>query len=177
MLRRPRIAQLTRTLTHTHTNKPKQTKCTGTSFYKAPVGSSVRIACNASHWSDDSISLVLWFKGNSQQAGSPASSAQPIYTVDARQRPLSSGQERHLVADAFKGRARFVFPHWQQRQLVAGGSATAPGNGSSSQFVPYLDISPLEADDQGEYRCRVDYRSRPRENFLIILFVLGEYFC
>lgn len=125
------------------------------------MGSRVRIACNASHWWDDSISLVLWFKGP------PGPNAQPIYTIDARQRPLSSGQARHLLADAYKGRAKFVLP-----------PRPAPGSGAlggANQTAPYLDLSPLNAADQGEYRCRVDYRQRPRENFLIILFVLGEY--
>lgn len=80
----------------------------------------------------------------------------PIYTLDARQKPLAAGA-RHLVADGLRGRARFV---------------VGARNGSQP---PYLELSPLEPDDQAEYRCRVDYRSRPRENFLIILFVLGEF--
>lgn len=119
---------------------------TGATFYKAPVGSRVRIACNGSHWNDDSVSLVLWFKGTIERH------SVPIYTVDARQKPLNSGA-RHFIADAYKGRARFV----------------------TKATPPYLDLSPLEADDQSEYRCRVDYRARQRENFLIILFVLGEF--
>lgn len=105
----------------------------------------MRIACNGSHWSDESVSLVLWFKGTVERH------SVPIYTVDARQHSLSQGA-RHFVADAYKGRARFV----------------------SKASPPYLDLAPLEAEDQSEYRCRVDYRSKPRENFLIILFVLGK---
>lgn len=72
--------------------------------------------------------------------------------MDARQRPLNGGA-RHFVADAYKGRAKFVTKSWP----------------------PYLDLAPLEPEDQAEYRCRIDYRSKPRENFLIILFVLGEF--
>lgn len=106
----------------------------------------MRIACNGSHWNEDSVSLVLWFKGSGSERHSV-----PIYTVDARQKPLNSGA-RHFVADQYKGRARFV----------------------SNASPPYLDLAPLEASDQSEYRCRIDYRSKPRENFLIILFVLGE---
>lgn len=117
----------------------------GATFYKAPLGSRVRIACNGSHWSDDSVSLVLWFKGTIERH------SVPIYTVDARQRPLNNGA-RHFVSDAYKHRAKFV-------------TKTTP---------PYLDLALIEADDQSEYRCRIDYRSKPRENFLIILFVLGE---
>lgn len=109
------------------------------------MGSRVRIACNGSHWNDESVSLVLWFKGTSERHSAP------IYTIDARQKPLSNGA-RHFVADNYKGRARFV----------------------AKASPPYLDLAPLEADDQAEYRCRIDYRSRPRENFLIILFVLGK---
>lgn len=91
------------------------------------------------------MSLVLWFKGTVERHSAP------IYTIDARQRPLSNGA-RHFVADNYKGRAKFV----------------------AKASPPYLDLAPLEADDQAEYRCRIDYRSRPRENFLIILFVLGK---
>ena len=155
------------------------------------MGSRIRIACNASHWNDDSISLVLWFKGNPAAGGA---NLQPIYTIDARQRPLSSGQARHLVADSFKGRAKFVIPTARvpsqsmnhttstatAKSTSAPPSSSSPTIGSSGQpqsspQVPYLDLAPIEASDQAEYRCRVDYRSRPRENFLIILFVLGKY--
>lgn len=102
------------------------------------------------------MSLVLWFKSSRSAGSQPTNNAAPFYTVDARQRPLSAGA-RHLVADPFKGRARFVLDR------------TAPPN-----TPPYLDLSPLDENDQGEYRCRVDYRSKPRENFLAVLFVLGE---
>lgn len=91
------------------------------------------------------MSLVLWFKGTIERH------SVPIYTVDVRQKPLNSGA-RHLIADAYKNRAKFV----------------------SKASPPYLDLAPLEEDDQSEYRCRIDYRSKPRENFLIILFVLGK---
>lgn len=93
------------------------------------------------------MSLVLWFKGNSVERHSV-----PIYTVDARLKPLNNGA-RHFIADAYKGRAKFITKSWP----------------------PYLDLWPLEEEDQSEYRCRIDYRSKPRENFLIILFVLGEF--
>lgn len=56
------------------------------------------------------------------------------------------------MSEAYRGRAKFITKSWP----------------------PYLDLDPIEADDQSEYRCRIDYRSKPRENFLIILFVLGE---
>lgn len=91
------------------------------------------------------MSLVLWFKGTVDRH------SVPIYTVDARQRPLNGGA-RHFVSEAYRGRAKFITKSWP----------------------PYLDLDPIEADDQSEYRCRIDYRSKPRENFLIILFVLGE---
>lgn len=106
----------------------------------------MRLACNGSHWTNDSVSLVLWFKGPIEHH------SVPIYTVDARQRSLHSGHARHLIADAYKSRARF----------------------NARAQPPYLELAPLEAEDQSEYRCRVDYRARPRENFLVILFVLGE---
>ena len=89
---------------------------------------------------------MLWFKGTIERH------SVPIYTVDARQKPLNSGA-RHFISDAYKGRAKFV----------------------TKATPPYLDLAPLEEDDQSEYRCRIDYRSKPRENFLIILFVLGKF--
>jgi len=108
--------------------------------------------------------------------GASQQQQQPIYTLDARQRPISSGAARHLIADSFRGRAKFVIPQQQQQGQSANSTAShrlAPSNDSAAQ-VPYLDLSSLEPEDQGEYRCRVDYRSRPRENFLIVLFVLGK---
>lgn len=111
------------------------------------------------------MSLVLWFKGKPTAS---AAQSQPIYTIDARQKPLSSGQARHLVADAYKGRAKFVIPSRNQ-------SGAAPAVAAAAPVVAYLDLAPIEDNDQGEYRCRVDYRTRPRENFLMILFVLGKF--
>lgn len=118
------------------------------------------------------MSLVLWFKGSPSSSASAITGQQPIYTLDARQRPLSSGSARHLVSDSLRGRAKFVIP--QQQAANATKQPPPLPNDSATLQVPYLDLSPLEAEDQGEYRCRVDYRSRPRENFLIVLFVLGK---
>ena len=118
------------------------------------------------------MSLVLWFKGAPGAVG-PNGGQQPIYTVDARQRPLSSGAARHLVADSMRGRARFVVP--QMAPAPPSGGAKPNESLPTGSSAPYLEISSLEAEDQAEYRCRVDYRSRPRENFLIVLFVLGKF--
>lgn len=41
--------------------------------------------------------------------------------------------------------------------------------------IPYLELRNLREDDEAEYRCRVDFRSAPRENLLAVLFVLGEF--
>lgn len=121
------------------------TRSTGTSFYKAPVGSRIRLVCNATYWSNDQVSLVLWYKGSINSKSSP------IYTVDARHKPLN--EARHYVSDSYKDRARF----------------------DTRLNPPQLEIDTIEEEDQSEYRCRVDYYSKPKENFLIILFVIGKF--
>lgn len=59
-------------------------------------GEKVGLPCNSSLWGDESVSLVLWYKGISEV---------PIYTLDVRDSPLS--QSRHISSVLFKDRVYF----------------------------------------------------------------------
>ncbi|KAI1278451.1 hypothetical protein HDE_14345 [Halotydeus destructor] len=64
----------------------------------ALVGSKVEISCDTSlPTAEDSITLILWYKGDRKSA--------PIYTVDAR--TTAADHAAHFVGDVYKHRAKF----------------------------------------------------------------------
>lgn len=77
----------------------------------------------------------------------------PIYTVDARSSPLS--RAKHVPSDELTGR-------------VSMDIGIKP---------PVLSLDPVIDTDEGEYRCRVDYRKHRTQNFLIQLNVTGNNIC
>lgn len=76
----------------------------------------------------------------------------PIYTVDARH-SASLATAKHTPGAAFRNRATFVL----------------------DTLTPVLIIDPLTDTDEGEYRCRVDFRKARTQNFLVRLNLTGEY--
>ncbi|XP_022245915.1 butyrophilin subfamily 1 member A1-like [Limulus polyphemus] len=65
--------------------------------YYSVVGDRVVLPCNITPpSSDDSVALVLWYKGNS---------GNPIYTVDARNEPVQEG--KHFSTAILGSRAKF----------------------------------------------------------------------
>ncbi|CAG2104071.1 unnamed protein product [Medioppia subpectinata] len=71
----------------------------------------------------------------------------PIYRVDARNTPLS--KSKHSPADELGKRFHF----------------------DTSATPPVLKIYPVTGHDQGEYRCRVDYRQARTQNVVVQLNV------
>jgi neural cell adhesion molecule len=76
----------------------------------------------------------------------------PIYTLDARSSPLS--QSKHMPSDEFGGRAYF----------------------DTAQDPPALKIEPINEDDEGIYRCRVDYRKSRTQSFTVNLNITGNHY-
>lgn len=60
------------------------------------AGTRVDIPCNTSSWSDQEVSLVLWFRGDT---------GVPIYRVDARNSSLAAAV--HTTADELRRRFHF----------------------------------------------------------------------
>ena len=64
--------------------------------YQGVKGEKVALPCNSSLWADESVSLVLWYKGMSEV---------PIYTLDVRDSTIS--KSRHISSPHLKDRAYF----------------------------------------------------------------------
>lgn len=73
----------------------------------------------------------------------------PIYTVDARSTPLSKSKQ--VPSDDLGGRAVMDI----------------------TMTPPALRLYPVIDEDEGEYRCRVDYRKHRTQHFLVNLNVTG----
>ncbi|XP_053204229.1 hemicentin-1-like isoform X2 [Panonychus citri] len=114
----------------------------GYSEFTAAAGTTISLPCNTSIWGEELISLVLWYKETS-------GSGLPIYSVDARNSPLS--ESKHSVPNSYKKRLFF----------------------DVKLKPPVLRISPVLEDDAGDYRCRVDYRKSRTKNFVTKLDVIA----
>ncbi|PRD27879.1 UNVERIFIED_CONTAM: hypothetical protein NCL1_34101 [Trichonephila clavipes] len=75
--------------------------------------------------------------------------ATPIYSFDARRGHV--GQARHSSSDLLSRRAYF----------------------STTPRPAVLEIFPVGPEDEGEYRCRVDFRKAQTRNYQIAVKVLG----
>ncbi|GIY64420.1 ig-like domain-containing protein [Caerostris darwini] len=77
--------------------------------------------------------------------------ATPIYSLDARRGPL--GQARHATNEPLTGRAYF----------------------SSIPQPAVLQIDKVSLEDEGLYRCRVDFRKARTQHSALIVSIAGEY--
>jgi hypothetical protein len=77
-------------------------------------------------------------------------SSTPFYKLDARNRPLFKA--KHNLTDD-KLQKRFYF--------------------DVTTIPPVLKISPVLIEDEGNYRCRVDYRKTRTQNVFSTLRVIG----
>lgn len=109
------------------------------------------LPCNLSPPSaDDIISLVLWYRLDLPN---------PIYTLDAR------GPCGPAVADCFTSAKHFS-------SKVLGSRAVF---NVSRRALAHLRLDPVEEDDAGEYRCRVDFKRGRTLSQLVKLNVIGEF--
>lgn len=108
-------------------------------------GGSAILPCDMSLPSlDDAIYLVVWFLEPNKK---------PIYTFDARGKPLSMGRRWSEVV-SFGLRADFRFALHGQ----------IPSKG-------HLIINGTTLSDEGIYRCRVDFKNSPARHFRVQLNV------
>lgn len=114
---------------HLHRNSPYAGASVPTllQLHQAIIGDRVALGCNSSHWSDQSVSLVLWYKGLSDV---------PFYTLDARSEEHTSlHRASHIISPAsdLKDRVRMDIKN----------------------LPPKLIIENVTKSDQGLFRCRV----------------------
>lgn len=79
-------------------------------------------------------------------------SAVPFYKLDARNRQLSKAKHILISNDLSN---RFFF--------------------DVSTNPPLLRINPVVNHDEGEYRCRVDYKTRRTQSYSVFMEVFGEF--
>lgn len=77
--------------------------------------------------------------------------ATPIYSIDARRGKL--GQARHASSEELTGRAFFTF---------IGHPAV-------------LEVNKVTLDDEGIYRCRVDFKKARTRHSALLVTVVGKY--
>ena len=111
------------------------------------------------------ISLILWYRHRS--------SGVPIYAVDARQQSLNDAQHQSYI-----DQEKIEFSSYQK--LFVNRTTNELFQNVKGRFVfnlaeqpPKLWIRKLELSDEGEYRCRADYRGDRTQNFLVHLRVAG----
>ncbi|KAK8760275.1 hypothetical protein V5799_028458, partial [Amblyomma americanum] len=91
---------------------------------------------------DDEVSLVLWYKDDSTT---------PIYSCDARRSRLA--QAHHAPADWLGHRAYLRLEPGAEQQAA-------------------LELYPVHEEDEGLYRCRVDFRKARTRNYEVLLKVI-----
>ncbi|KAH7952311.1 hypothetical protein HPB52_021451 [Rhipicephalus sanguineus] len=107
------------------------------------LGERASLPCDMTpNTTDDEVSLVLWYKDDSTT---------PIYSCDARRSRLS--QAHHAPADWLGHRAylRLAPPEEPTGGLAA------------------LELYPVHEEDEGLYRCRVDFRKARTRNYEVAL--------
>jgi hypothetical protein len=147
-------------------------------MYNGKLGESISLPCNTTPTTgDDQVALLLFYKedaisldsllpSNTSNGLGPSSvswsehatvmnkKVQPIYSLDARESPLSEAAQ--FAGQPLDGRATVHLPNHNRRSGLV-----------------WLRIERLAPDDAGLYRCRVDYRRGRTINWLINLQVSG----
>ena len=108
------------------------------------AGSRGILACNSSSWNSDA-SLIIWYKGIT---------GLPLSTLDLR-----SGSKSSSVMSVNKNRAK---------------DKTARYYIDTSSLPPVLVIEPVQEEDTGNYRCRIDYLYSRTRNYVVKLNVIGK---
>ncbi|XP_022658040.1 uncharacterized protein LOC111249032 isoform X4 [Varroa destructor] len=163
--------------------------------FTAIEGGSVSLPCTVTpgpEWrssgsdGDEEMALVLWYKDDI-----PA----PLFTIDARETGGDLQSARQSSLDMLKDRAVFTFgwtsststssiDGFDHREppstpiesmhdvLTTVQHAGSNSQGSSSSSVAQLQLEPVRGSDEGEYRCRVDFKRARSINTVVNLRVI-----
>ncbi|XP_074593781.1 protein turtle-like isoform X2 [Brevipalpus obovatus] len=110
--------------------------------YKALAGGEIQLPCNITSLAPNDAISTIFWY-KGDSLGSP------LYTVDSRN-SSNIDNARHFAGEALRNRATFNI---------------------SAQFA-FLSISPVKEDDNGEYRCRVDFRWSRTINTIVFLEII-----
>lgn len=113
---------------------------------EALAGSSARLTCDVStELPGDALTTVSWYRADASADDAP------IYTYDARgsqQQPATRWSDHALTQRIY------------MRLLTA---------------EAHLTIDPVDASDEAQYRCQVDFRRAPSRTVFVNLTVVGEF--
>ncbi|GIY20044.1 hypothetical protein CDAR_198101 [Caerostris darwini] len=110
----------------------------------AVIGSTISLPCNLSPPSNDDVISLVLW----YRLDLP----NPIYTLDARS-AQSADMAKHFSSKVLGSRAYFNV---------------------SRRSLAHLKIDPVDEDDAGEYRCRVDFKRGRTLSRLVKLNVIGN---
>jgi hypothetical protein len=112
--------------------------------YKSILNGRAELPCNVTLPSlDDSITLILWYRGENRT---------PIYSVDARDKPLAMAK------------------HFPSPDVFAANRATF----DLMTRPALLKIDPVREDDDEKYQCRVDFRWGRTMSTYVKLNLIGK---
>ncbi|VVC94375.1 unnamed protein product [Leptidea sinapis] len=112
----------------------------------AVLGRTASLPCDVTpEANEDRVYMVLWFRAGKSTGG------KPIYSFDVRGRSFNKALQ-WSDPKVFGPRAYFA-------------TVARPAS---------LTLDTVQLDDEGVYRCRVDFKNSPTRNFQIRLSVIGK---
>lgn len=132
-------------------------------------GTKTILPCNVSlpllrngRYYNDSIDLILWFRGQEQRA---------LYSIDAR-RTSTMQRAKHFTDDDMLGTRAFIDLSTRPSSLIIDSLKSMCLIQEKKFFFLFQKFFSSTVEDAGEYRCRVDFRRSPSEHRSILLDVL-----
>ncbi|XP_060536433.1 uncharacterized protein LOC132708255 [Cylas formicarius] len=114
---------------------------------EAVLGGIAKLPCDIDpSVAGDKMHIVVWFKEKDN-------GRTPIYTIDAREKPLEQG--KRWVAENYLGIERAFF--------------------RVQDHPAKLTLDNVNDSDAGVYYCRVDFRQTPTRNVKVILNIIGTW--
>ena len=139
---------------------------TGFSEYTGVAGNPLLLPCNTSNgasWTSQ-VTMVLFYKGVN---------GKPLFTMDRR------NDQRNLSLPISSSGAHHNYSRLRAKPIVSPNRANLISSNSfyydQALSTPVYFIESLRESDEGEYRCRIDYKQSRTRNYVIKLNVIGKF--